>query len=723
MHSHKYNSGLLGRYISSLCVFLCVAFTSLGQNSNVEITSLVTSGGSWSELLGGVYTFMPTSDNANVKTSDIINRLDGSGFTRGSVRLLTTNATGTQVGTVQISHAIFGTNSGGSEYTFSIAAKGDIRVSSAINLIGGSWNLGNNKGYHVNFTSEGNILVMSSITTSGEGSDAIGRIVYSSAGSITLNATGYVNTTSSGIITAAGGVNSSNPIYASSEGGSVIITGLAGLTLRSNISTINGNAGLDGYGRNGSLTLNIDNAVLTTGSGLGVNDGQVSGQISGGNLTKSGVGLFVFNTNVNNYRGSTIISAGTLRLGASANILARNSLSIGSSGVLDMSDYSLTVSSLAGLSGSLVTSSGSGGSLVLTMGSDGESTSYAGGIENGRASSISLVKNGIGVLTLSGLSSYSGTTLINGGRVNVRHSNGLGVSSLVSVASGAALELQNNVSIPALSLRLTGTGIMSRGALRNISGDNSWAGAIALVTSTVSIASDAGTMSLTSGNSINAGNINVDFIGNGNVQVLGSITTGTGSLSKSGNGNLTLSGVNSYTGVTDITGGFLSLGANNVIHDLSTINFRGGTLRTNGFSDNFGPISLVSSSAITLGAGSHQINFTSLASFSASRLLTITGWTGVFTPTSDTQLNTFGKLETTSLKFVSNRGVIMSTGLLNQFGKIAILGPSGTGGTIFIHSTLTAAQLNQIKVINSTDASTHFATQLDSNEIVPNYAQ
>jgi autotransporter-associated beta strand protein len=299
------------------------------------------------------------------------------------------------------------------------------------------------------------------------------------------------------------------------------------------------------------------------------------------------------------------------------------------------------------------------------------------------------------------------------------------MSSLVSVAANTTLELQNNVRIPALPLNLTGTGNTSNtGALRNISGDNSWAGTITLITSTVTIGSDAGELSLSASNSINSStNIPLVFTGSGKVHVLGSITTGSTTLTKNGIGTLTLSGENTYTGTTIISAGVLKLGTSNVVSDLSPINMAGGTLHTNGFSENFGALTLSNSSNLILGTGSHQINFANVATFSTTRILTITGWTGIYTPSSDPQVNTYGKLETTSSKFVSNRGVIKSIGILNQFGKMSVLGPSGTGGTIFINSKLISVQLNQIKITNVTDASTHFVTQLDSNEIVPNYAK
>ena len=720
-HCQKYVSSFFRTSIFSLCVFLCVAFTSLGQNSNIQITSLATSGGSWSALTGGVYTFTPTADNANIISTDIQNRLNGTGFTKGSVNILTTNATGTQAGNVHISQGLSAYNFGSSEYNFTITATGEIRVSSAIDLKGESWDLEANKGYHVNLVAGGNILILAAITTSGRVNFSV-KSDLSSAGSITLNAAGYVNTSSEGIITAIGGINSYSQNLTRGSGGDVSITGLAGVTLRSNISTVNGYNGTIGYGKNGNITINDGNAVLTSGAGSGVNDGQVSGVLTGGNFVKTGAGVFALNTNVNTYKGSTSITAGTLQLGASTNIPATRGLIIGASGVLDMAGYSQTVGSLTGVAGSLVTSSASG-SLVLTTG-DATNTSYEGSIENG-SGTIGLVKNGSGTWRLSGSSSYTGTTILNAGIINVSHSSGLGMSSLVSVANGSELQLQNNVSIPALPLRLTGSGIMNNtGALRNISGDNSWAGTITLITFTATIISDAGTLSLMAVNSINSpSNISLTFSGIGNIHVLGSISTGTGALRKISEGTVTLSGVNTYTGLTSIIGGILKLGASHIINDLSALIIGGGTLHTNGFSENFGSLSITNNSRIILGSGSHQINFASLESFSATTILTITGWTGVVNPSADPHLTIFGKLEPTSIKFVSNFGAIKSVGIVTQFGKINFWNASGTGGNLYINSSLTMTQLNQIRMINSTDASSHLATQLQSMEIVSDYSR
>jgi hypothetical protein len=98
------------------------------------------------------------------------------------------------------------------------------------------------------------------------------------------------------------------------------------------------------------------------------------------------------------------------------------------------------------------------------------------------------------------------------------------------------------ITIGAEALTLNGDGISSGGALRNISGNNSYAGAITQASAS-RINSDAGTLTLdvTSGNAI-TGTFAITFGGSGNTAVVDPIATSSGTLTKDGSGTLTLSG-------------------------------------------------------------------------------------------------------------------------------------------------------------------------------------
>jgi len=163
------------------------------------------------------------------------------------------------------------------------------------------------------------------------------------------------------------------------------------------------------------------------------------------------------------------------------------------------------------------------------------------------ANNVSVTKNGDGILVIHGGGAadpggstqgrYNGTTTINTGVLRVRHDFALGTTaSGTTVASGAALELQETTALDNLSigepLTLNGGGVSDEGALRNISGDNTLTGLITLASDT-RIHSDAGTLTL--GNAISG-----DF-----------------SLTLGGAGTITLAGTSDYTGATTVEDGTL----------------------------------------------------------------------------------------------------------------------------------------------------------------------
>jgi autotransporter-associated beta strand protein len=153
-------------------------------------------------------------------------------------------------------------------------------------------------------------------------------------------------------------------------------------------------------------------------------------------------------------------------------------------------------------------------------------------VSSGISGNFGIIKNGTGVLALSGANTYDGAT---------------------TVSSGAALQLQGGITIGAEALSLAGTGNGSdgTGALRNISSSNTYGGAITLAGAT-RINSDAGLLTLSGGISGNTQNLTIG--GAGNTTVSNAIATTTGTLTKDGAGTLVLSGANSYTGNTEYSG-------------------------------------------------------------------------------------------------------------------------------------------------------------------------
>jgi autotransporter-associated beta strand protein len=146
-----------------------------------------------------------------------------------------------------------------------------------------------------------------------------------------------------------------------------------------------------------------------------------------------------------------------------------------------------------------------------------------------------LTKSGTGTLIVSGNNSYGGVTTISQGVLNVRSATALGLSDGTLstgsvVANGAALEVQGGLSIGNEALTLNGSGILTAGALRGVSGVNSWAGPITL-------ASDA-TVAVVSGQ-----------------LTLSGVVSGTGGLTVTGAGEARLTAANTFSGSTVVSNG------------------------------------------------------------------------------------------------------------------------------------------------------------------------
>ncbi len=424
--------------------------------------------------------------------------------------------------------------------------------------------------------------------------------------SITISGTGVGgngairNVAASGTNTLSGAITLANSAtITANSGGTLALSG--GVTSGSNANLTLGGAG----------NVTVSSAITTGTGGVIVN--------STGTTTFSGA--------ANTYTGTTTVNAGTLvlgktagtnaiagnlvigdgsgtdtvRLGASNQIVDSSQLQINSGGVFNLNNFSETIAKLDGTSGSSVTLGT--GSLSIS----GSAESAYNGTLTGSAGS-SLNKSGTGKLSLNGTNSgFAGAVNLTAGIINVSAggTNTLGTGT-VTVSGTGNLELQGGASLSnTLSLNSMGTGSMD-GALQNIAGNNTVSGAISL-TGNSRIQSDSGTLTVSGTTALGANNFNVG--GNGNTTIT-NVISGTGGLSKDGPGNLILTAANTYTGVTTVNAGTLTLGASNVIANAGVVSLGSmGTLNVNGFSDTIGAINgsgsinFGSSGALTLSSG------------------------------------------------------------------------------------------------------------------------
>ncbi|EIB0447046.1 autotransporter-associated beta strand repeat-containing protein, partial [Salmonella enterica] len=306
-----------------------------------------------------------------------------------------------------------------------------------------------------------------------------------------------------------------------------------------------------------------NDAVLELNTG-GDFDNAISGS---GQVVKSGDGTLTLSGS-NTYRGGTTISGGTL---LASNVEALGTGDVTDNAVLELNtggDFDNAISGSGQvvksgdetltLSGSNTYTGGtliSGGTLVATnveaLGS-GDVTDDAtlelntgGTFDNAISGSGQVVKSGDDVLTLSGANSYSGGTLISDGTLVASNVEALGTGN---VTDNATLELNTGGDF-----------------------DNAISGSGQVVKSGDETLTLSGANSYTGGTTISGGTLvatNVEALGSGDVTdnatlelntggTFDNVISGSGQVVKSGDEMLTLSGANSYTGGTTISGGTL----------------------------------------------------------------------------------------------------------------------------------------------------------------------
>jgi fibronectin-binding autotransporter adhesin len=463
------------------------------------------------------------------------------------------------------------------------------------------------------------------------------------------------------------------------------------VTISRNVRAQSGNTGVITLGGNSSSSSTFSGSIFL-GTNSGVGKGVTLTATSGGTTTfsgviqdpsgvsgpglvrKSGAGTVVL-SGVNTYAGGTSIDGGTLSISQSSNLGANAG--------------GLTINA-----GTLEITTGFSTNRIFTFANAASTLQVDAAQTFTVASAIigggSLNKTGTGTLVLSGANSYTGTTVIAGGVVDIQNALGLGTTAGgTTVNSGAELDFETNVAVGAETVTLNGSGTAGNGALRNISGNNSLSGSIILGSASM-IGSNSGTLSLSGG--ISNGGFTVTFGGAGNTAESGTIS-GSGNLAKNGSGTLTLTGSNSYTGSTTVSGGTLIvangsgsalgatssvlvnwgstflLGANNQINNVAPVTLNGGTFAKGGFTE--GGINTVGLGALTLTAGSHidfgtgTVGVLTFASFNPNGFsLTIDNWTGT--------AGVVGNNGTDRLIFNSDQSGNLSSFIFTGFGPGAV---------------------------------------------------
>jgi fibronectin-binding autotransporter adhesin len=420
---------------------------------------------------------------------------------------------------------------------------------------------------------------VATLTVSSAISESVASDITKSGSGLLVLSGNTASTFTGSILVSAGTLRASkNSAFGASDGGVSISAGavvdLNGQTIGAEAFTING-SGISSGGaliNSNSASSSVSGTVnLATSSSIGGTGAiNLSGAISGsGTLTKIGTGT-VSLSGTNTYSGGTVISAGTLSF-VDTNAKPASgthafgpgtTLGLGLSGAAGFTpadfENALAGSMVGNLSNITIDATTIIG-IDTTFGDFTYSTVIPASFTKG------LVKLGANSLTLAAADAYTGVITIRAGAIRVKSGTQLGTShgGTVVTASDAALEIDGTdgaVTVGAEPLSLNGFGVGNTGAMRNIAGDNAFGGPITL-TANSRIDSNSGTLTLNNASAITASNFGLNVGGPGNVTISGAIATGSGYLTRDGGGTLTLSGTNTYTGLTDVQNGRIVVGS------------------------------------------------------------------------------------------------------------------------------------------------------------------
>jgi autotransporter-associated beta strand protein len=612
--------------------------------------------------------------------------------------------------------------------------------------------------------------------------------------------TGASLTTSGTIQGGAGGNGGFGPGASRGGNGGVGGTGLtgSGLAITNGGSIAGGNGGALGGTAGGTAGSPGAGGAGISGSGLTiVNNGSIAGGLSGNGTTRADAITFTGGANTLTVNGGSTLNGNIGIQGGSVTFNQTSPQTVGNNitgagSVIQGGTGTLTLSG---------TNTYSGGTTVSAGTLIGTTTSLQGGITNNAAvvfdqatagtyagtmsGTGSLIKTGTGTLQLSGANSYQGGTAINGGTLAVASDANLGAGSggltfnggtlqltglfgttsrsIVLNAGGGTIDTNGNAMFVASAisgvggLTKNGAGILDLAAANTYTGGTTVNGGTLVLDSVGGSLAPTGALTVNTGGTFDMSQISTGqtvgaLAGTGGQIALGGNTlttnssanttlasqiTGTGSLVKLGSGTLTLTGTNTYTGGTTISGGLINfttasnfgtggitlnggglqwaagstadissklapLGAagatfdtnDNIVTLASTISGTGGLTKQGGGTLILSGINTYSggttvnvdmlsvSSDANLGAASGGLTLNSgalqtTASFTSARTITLSGRGGGFLPAAGTTLTLTGNIGGTGALGMAGAGTLNLTGT-NSY----------TGGTMVGSGTL-----------------------------------
>ncbi|MBZ9814514.1 autotransporter-associated beta strand repeat-containing protein, partial [Mesorhizobium sp. CA7] len=513
---------------------IIVAPTVLGNNQ------LIT-GGKMTGANGGVLGIQQNSTGNFTIASQIVDNGPGMGFTKAGTGLVTlTNTANSYTGAtrvVQGTLAVASIGNGGAASSIGASSANSsnlvlegstLRYTGAGDTSDRGFTFGKSGailGAGVEVTNANANLVFSGLVTSADGAG----FTKSGAGTLTL---ANSNNDFTGAVAVTGGLLAMSTLP---NGGQVSPIGQSS-SAPANL-TLSGGGGLRYTG-----VTTTTNRGFTLGTGGGVVDVSAGGTtltvggqvVGGGALTKNGAGTLVL-TAANTYTGGNTVNAGILRAGTT------NALGSGPMTLANVAGAQLDLNNFNTVIGALNGGGANGGNVALgsaTLQINGGNGSYSGTI----GGTGGILRTGGGTQTFTGCNnSYTGPTSLQGGDISTDCIRNGGIASGI----GASSNVPTNLVFNNASLIYTGGNVITDRGFQLLGG-----------TGAIGVSNAATTMTFT-----------------GNV-------IGAGSFAKTGSGTLILSGINTSTGNTTVSGGILRAGTTNAFgpQGVMTLNNTAGVL-------------------------------------------------------------------------------------------------------------------------------------------------
>ncbi|EKS0308322.1 autotransporter outer membrane beta-barrel domain-containing protein, partial [Salmonella enterica] len=546
------------------------------------------------------------------------------------------------------------------------------------------------------------------LNTGGTFDNAIsgsGQVVKSGDKMLTLSGT---NSYSGGTLISGGTLVATNVDAL----GSGDVTDDATLELNTGGTFDNAISGSGQVVKSGDVT---NDAVLELNTG-GDFDNAISGS---GQVVKSGDETLTLSGS-NTYTGGTLISGGTL---VASNVEALGSGDVTNDAVLELNtggdftnaisgsgqvvksgDETLTLSGANSYTGGTLIS---GGTLIASnveaLGT-GDVTDNAvlelntgGDFDNAISGSGQVEKSGDETLTLSGANSYTGGTLISSGTLVANDVNALGTGD---VTDNAVLELNTGGTF---DNAISGSGqvVKSGDETLTLSGSNTYTGGTTI---------NDGTLIATSVDALGSGDVTDNAVLELNTGGdFDNAISGSGQVVKSGDETLTLSGTNSYTDGTLISGGTLvatnleALGTGDVTNNATLELNTGGTF-DNAISGS-GQVVKSGDDALTLSGSNTYTGGTTISGGTLIATSVDALGSGDVTDNAVLELNTGGTFDNA----ISGSGQVVKSG-----DKTLTLSGSNTytGGTTISGGTLIASN---VEALGSGNIDNYASLQLNAS--------